>query len=359
MGREHVSKSKPVIFAVNHQSAFVDPILAGSFTYRRPWYITRAGVFNTPLARWFFNSVHMLPIYRLRDKVNIIDANEETFKTSREILKTGGSMLIFPEGNHGMRKRLRTPLKKGFARIALQAEEEFGYNLGIDIIPVGIFYEHGTKFRSDCFIKFGEPINTKDYVELYRNDQNEGLNTITKDLAVVMAKNQINIQPLEKYDEIEAEWLAKRPKESDLAKRYYTDKQLTDDLSNGKSIKDQHQKKSIVPRIIAAVLGLPFFLYGLVNNLPVYLIGKWVLNNKIKDPHFFHSIMFVIALFGSAILTLIQSILVYALTGDGLVTLVYIVTTPFLGILAYDYYDILIRKKANPAATPLMQGFGH
>ncbi len=359
IGKENVSRTKPVLFAVNHQSSFVDPILAASFTSRRPWFITRAGVFNSAFARWFFNSVHMLPIYRMNDGVNIKEANKATFQRSREILKTGGAMLIFPEGNHGMRKRLRAPLKKGFARIALQADAETDFQLGVDIVPTGMFYEHSTKFRSDCSMNYGKPINTKDYAELYRDDANEALNQITKDLAVEMAKVLVDIQSLENYDALEKEWQEARPKESDMAKRLNTDKALTEKLNNGERLEPIKRKEKKASRVLIGLVGLPIFLFGAFNNLLTYLATKYVLKNMVKDPHFYHSIMYACGLVALPIFTFIQACVLYFVLGNLNITILYFFTTPFFGLLAYDYYDIVFRGEVRPQASKLMNGYGY
>jgi 1-acyl-sn-glycerol-3-phosphate acyltransferase len=359
IGKENVSKTKPVLFAVNHQSSFVDPILVASFTSRRPWFITRAGVFSSPIARWFFNSFHMLPIYRLNDGVNIKEANEATFQRSREILKTGGAMLIFPEGNHGMRKRLRAPLKKGFARIALEADAETDFTLGVDIVPTGMFYEHSTKFRSDCSMNYGKPINTADYAEFYRKDPIDAYRRITQDLAVEMSKVLVDIHSLEDYDALEKEWQEARPKESDLEKRLETDRALVERLNNGERLKPIKRKENKAARVIFGILGLPFFIYGALNNLLSYITTKWVLKNLIKDPHFYHSIMLACGLGSVVLFTFIQSIVVYFSFGHFGIALLYLLTTPFFGILAYDYYDIVFRGEVRPQASKLMDGYGH
>ena len=359
IGKKNVSKTKPVLFAVNHQSSFVDPILAASFTSRRPWFITRAGVFNSAIARWFFNSVHMLPIYRLSDGVNIKEANEATFQQSREILKTGGAMLIFPEGNHGMRKRLRAPLKKGFARIALEADAEMDFKLGVDIVPTGMFYEHSTKFRSDCSMNYGKPINTSDYAELYREDQNAAIAQITKDLAVEMAKVLVDIHSLENYDALEKEWHEARPKESDLEKRLATDRALAEKLNNGERLEPLVRKENKIAKIFFAIVGLPIFIYGAINNVLSYFLTKWVLKNKIKDPHFNHSIMFACGIITLPLFSFLQALIVFFVFNSFGLAALYFFTTPFLGVLAYDYYDIIIRGEVRPQASKLMNGYGH
>ena len=357
-GKQNVSKTKPVLFLVNHQSAFIDPLLVGNFTYRRPWFITRAGVFNSPVTRYIFNSFHMLPIFRLRDKVDITKANEETFRKSREVLKNNGAMLIFPEGSHGMRKRLRAPLRKGFARIALGAEEESNFKLGIDIIPVGIFYEHPTHFRSDAFVNFGTPLNTSDYVELYKEKPSEAFKKLTEDAAVKMSEVLIDLKSVEEYDELEKTWQEARLKENNLFTRFEADKRLVDRILRKEKVKPNVKKESILGKIGLLLFGFPFFVYGFINNAFAFFLTRWFLKSKIKDPHFNHSIMYAFGMFVLPIIVLLQAIALQLVFHNYFYSLLYLLTTPFLGVIAFDYYDTLIRKQNPPATTELMKDFG-
>ena len=103
----------------------------------------------------------MLPIFRPRDNVDIRSANVDTFEACNEILRGRGSVLIFAEGNHDMRKRLRAPLKKGFARMALKASTN---EAPVWIVPVGLTYENPVEPRSDVFIQYGTPFSVADYL---------------------------------------------------------------------------------------------------------------------------------------------------------------------------------------------------
>ncbi len=357
-GKENISHSKPVMFTVSHQSAFIDPILVGNFTYRRPWYITRAGVFGSPIARFIFNSFHMLPIFRLRDKVDITSANDETFRKSREILKNNGAMLIFPEGSHGMRKRLRAPLRKGFARMALGAEEECNFELGIDIIATGIFYEHPTHFRSDAFVNFNTAINTADYVKLYKEKPNAAIKKLTADVTQKMSEVMIDLKFVEEYDEFEKIWYGARHKENDLLTRFKADKEIVNKIMNKEEVEPIAKKQNIISKAGLLLFGLPFFVYGFLNNAITYFLTSWILKSKVKDPHFTHSIMFAMGMFVLPIVILLQACVVQAVFHNYFYTLLYAVTTPFMGVIAYDYYDMLIRKPKYPVATKLMKGFG-
>ena len=73
-------------------------------------------------------------------------------------LETGGSIGIFPEGgSHDQTSLL--PMKDGVAKFALGAKAA-----GINpvIIPVGLTYYYGHRFRSRAHVEFGKPISVDD-----------------------------------------------------------------------------------------------------------------------------------------------------------------------------------------------------
>ncbi len=347
-GRENIPKNGPVIFAVNHQSAFLDPVLIGISCGRKPWYLTRAGVFVNPVVRYILRAIHMLPVYRNRDQVNVRTANHSTFERSSEILCGGGSLLIFPEGNHGMMKMLRTPLRKGLARIALGTLTAPNSPSDILIVPVGINYEHPTRIRTDVLIRYGQPVSVASYRDVYENNQAEGLKILTRELEVAMEAEMINISPQEAYDQLEENWLEARKPCSDLQKRFNEDRKM---LQSG-NFEGSSEKSGNVTRWVMRVLLFPVFLLGLVLNLPLLLLGKLILFIIVRDPHFLQSFKFVLAMVCAPL---------YAL-GVGWIGAVIFgypfwlgtVLSPLAGILAYDYFDLLIRSRVRQKSSVLM-----
>lgn len=63
---------------------------------------------------------------------------------------------IFPEGGSHDRTDL-LPLKAGVAAIALGVMDQ--YNISVPIVPVGLNYFRGHRFRGRVVVEFGEPIN--------------------------------------------------------------------------------------------------------------------------------------------------------------------------------------------------------
>ena len=109
---------------------------------------------------FLIKQVGALPLYRQQDSGQDISRNQETFSLTRELLKKGGAISIFPEGvSHDAPKLL--PLKTGAARIALGAVSvgQHPASLKLKIIPVGLFYTNKTTFRSEALLHFGKAID--------------------------------------------------------------------------------------------------------------------------------------------------------------------------------------------------------
>ena len=194
-GVENIPKNKAILFLANHQNALVDPLLIGALTPRELNFLTRSDVFSTPLINALLSSVNMLPIYRMKDGLNSLAKNEEVFEKCYTILNNNGTVLIFPEGNHNIKRRLRM-LSKGFTRIVFGALEN-NPEQEIFIQPIGINYTNAKKFGTSVHLIFGNPIKVKSPNSSIQNSplKNEASDTM-KELIT-------HIEDLDHYDEIE------------------------------------------------------------------------------------------------------------------------------------------------------------
>ena len=143
----------PVIFAVNHPNALIDPLFLLSFAPRRISFLAKAPLFRTPVIGWIVRTLDSIPVYRRQDNVST-SSNRETFARAREILAGGGAIAIFPEGTTHSDPKLRE-LKTGVSRIAL------GASLDVLIVPAGLYYTSKHTFRSSALLYFGAPIAVK------------------------------------------------------------------------------------------------------------------------------------------------------------------------------------------------------
>lgn len=182
----------PVIFAPNHQNAFVDAILVHYAANRQSVSLTRSDVFSNPKLAGVFRHLKMMPVYRPRDGGDIVAQNKKIFDQCAQLLRDKGNLLIFPEGNHGAEFRLRN-LQKGFARIGFQAESEADFKLGLHIVPVSINYERHDLFNGALMISYGEPIRLDDYRNEFREHPQQAYKIVRNRLQKEIRKNLIHI----------------------------------------------------------------------------------------------------------------------------------------------------------------------
>lgn len=98
-----------------------------------------------------------------------------TFAKVYTHLKRGNSIGIFPEGGSHDRTDL-LPLKAGVAIMALGVKDK--YNINAHVVPVGLTYFRGHRFRGRVTVEFGTPVTVDDaMMKVYENDKREACNT--------------------------------------------------------------------------------------------------------------------------------------------------------------------------------------
>jgi 1-acyl-sn-glycerol-3-phosphate acyltransferase len=148
-----VPRDVPVIFAVNHPNALIDPLFLLCFAPRRVSFLAKAPLLRMPVIGWIARAFDSIPVYRKQDNVSTA-SNRETFARAREILAKGGAIAIFPEGTTHSDPKLRE-LKSGVSRIAL------GASIGVLVVPTGLYYTSKQTFRSSALVCFGTPITVE------------------------------------------------------------------------------------------------------------------------------------------------------------------------------------------------------
>jgi len=155
----------PVVFVINHPNGLIDPGLLFVALPRRISFLAKSTLFRLPVIGAALRAVGALPLYRRADPGEDVSQNVRTFAACRELLRTGGSIALFPEGvSHNSTRLL--PVKTGAARIALGAAAlargHEGSALseparGLRVVPVGLYYTSKTSFRSEALLRFGPP----------------------------------------------------------------------------------------------------------------------------------------------------------------------------------------------------------
>lgn len=199
-GKENIPRNKAILFVANHQNALIDPLLIGATTPRELNFLTRADVFNKPLVKRLLSTVNMLPIYRIRDGITSLSRNEEVFEKCYHILNKNGTILIFPEGNHNIQRRLRI-LSKGFTRIIF-GSLKVNPDLEIAVLPVGINYTNAKKYASSVHLIFGEPIIVNEHHT--KSELNGASSNLKAEVSEAMKQLITHIENAEQHDEIAA-----------------------------------------------------------------------------------------------------------------------------------------------------------
>lgn len=178
-GEDEIPNDDPVIFAANHPNSIMDTVLLGARTDRQIHYMARSGLFKNPLVRLLFNQVGVIPIY----KADATDGdhsrkNVDSFERAYQTLEAGDCIGIFPEGANSPDRQVRQ-LKTGTARIALAAEDRNQFQLGVRILPVGLNFDDRDRFLSSVLVRFGTPIDVRDYADEYAEDQRATVRKLT------------------------------------------------------------------------------------------------------------------------------------------------------------------------------------
>ncbi len=190
-GRELVPSGVPLIVAANHPNTFMDPMLIAVYVQQDIYFLANGSIFKNPVVAWFLKRLHLIPIYRKKDVGNGQKPdNTATFAKCFQFLKRKGTLLIFPEGTSEHERRLR-PLKTGTARIALGAEAENNFQLGVQLLPVGLTYTDPKRFRSEVFLHFSKPINVCEFTEIYKENPVAAVDQLTDELQKSLTESTI------------------------------------------------------------------------------------------------------------------------------------------------------------------------
>ena len=302
-GLKNIPAKGPVIYALNHQNALLDPLVAHSVSWRNPYFLTRADIFSNKFVDKFLRGIKMLPIYRIRDGFDSIKMNEAIFESAKEILTTGGVVGIFAEGSHSLLYKLR-PLKKGIARIAFMTEDAADFNLNVQIVPVGIHYESHSSPKGRTLVSFGKPINVADYKQIYLQDQNKAFTELLKEISARIKPLILNIESKD-YDQVYSSYQTKRVFKINLIKQLKADQELVHSIEHGGEFEETSDKKNIVLKVLEY-----FFrtLWNIANFIPKSIVDL-IVKKKVKDPHFYGTMRYAY----SAIIIPIFFIILYFL----------------------------------------------
>ncbi|MFT4770467.1 MAG: 1-acyl-sn-glycerol-3-phosphate acyltransferase [Cryomorphaceae bacterium] len=322
-GLENIPKNGPVLLAPNHQNAFIDALLPATLFPRRIHFLVRADVFKSNLARRFFSSIQMMPIYRQRDGIQNLAKNEETFRQCHEILRRGEVLLLFPEATHKGVRKLR-PLSKGFTRILFGALE--GYeDLDIKVVPLGLNYSNYSDSQSRVLMSYGKPISVQDYRVQIAENKARAMNSLREKVFEELAEEIIHIEDenamkafnveLERilpfYADASGSFSRRRSgnpfyksrekalQQMDSANTYFRRIFIYDAEMEKRKLRapffyiNKRDSGYWVIQNLFLLIFLPLFLISWVLHAPSYFMVKALIGKYVKDRQFYSSIKLV------------------------------------------------------------------
>ena len=271
VGKENIPTDGAVIFAPNHTNALQDALAVLFINSDRKVFVARADIFRNPKLAKILNWLKIMPIRRMRDGASEVLQNDETENRAIETLRTGVPFCILPEGTHRAKHSL-LPLRKGIFRISIRANEEFGREKPIYIVPVGLEYGDWFNLWDSLVVNIGKPINVTEFVEEHKDlDQPKLILEMREELTKRMQELILWVPDDENYEKNWQELKKNPPKELNLFPKHRMPKWLI---------------------LFLLIVFAPLVLVAGVVTFPlwlVWLIIKW----KVKDPAFHNSIQFV------------------------------------------------------------------
>jgi 1-acyl-sn-glycerol-3-phosphate acyltransferase len=312
--QEFLDSRQPLIIVANHGNSFLDAILLAIVFERKLHFLARADVFNSKFKIWFLGKLNMMPIYRIRDGRDVLKNNDLIFARCTQILQKNGVILIFPEGNCVVEKRLRN-FKTGFVNLAYEANVKnlavlpisLNYaslktlNTHLDVVFNDLIVIEDLKLKNQDFVSFSKKLLTRSKLAIsnqmvqINNAFDEGF---YNQIFTIIRNNVIREECV--FAQITASNYLENLKENDykkfeklslLSSTYFEDLMIlkVDDVAINKQFSDAEE--------LTYYVLLPFYYLGkLINVLPSLIVNS-IVNKRIKELQFKNSVKLVLSPF--------------------------------------------------------------
>lgn len=271
IGRENIPSDGAVIFAPNHTNGLCDALAVLGIDRNRKVFVARADIFRNPKIAKILRWLKIMPISRARDGLDEVRRNGDTFLAAVDTLRDEVPFCILPEGTHRPKHSL-LPLTKGIFRIALQANDAFGAEKPVYIVPIGIEYGDYFHLWNDLTINIGKPINVTEFCHEHDSlERPQLILALREELTLRMRKLILWLPDDEYYDENIASLLANPPAPFDRFKQ---------------------PKPHRFMLTVMLILLLPLFLLSASLTIPLW-VALPLIRRRIKDPAFQNSVQYV------------------------------------------------------------------
>ncbi|NME99426.1 1-acyl-sn-glycerol-3-phosphate acyltransferase [Aneurinibacillus aneurinilyticus] len=154
-GQEHLPTDGMTLFVSNHRNGAID-----GYVLLKVLPVCRAIVGRNLTGSWFLRLFFggQIEVYRKAENAEQKAWNRERLQEAALAMRRGQPVLIFPEGTSELGPHL-LPVKKGAAFICHTLLQEAGDAETLSIVPLGLHYEEGWRFRSAAEIHIGPPVH--------------------------------------------------------------------------------------------------------------------------------------------------------------------------------------------------------
>jgi 1-acyl-sn-glycerol-3-phosphate acyltransferase len=391
---ERVPAEGPVLLCINHPNNFIDSLLVGGAIPRKVHYLATAALFRNRLVGRFLLACGAIPVYRKQDEPSSIpsppsagagltapatraEKNAGTFDACFKAFGEGRLVAIYPEGTTHAEVRVQR-IKTGAARLALGYEAE--RSGALRVIPVGLNFDARKSFRGRVLVSFGPAVPVTPYLEAYRRDPVKAVEALTDAIQWGIEAEVVHVERIDEgrlvnaiqelyRDELvrelrEARGLAERQIDLVRLSRGIVDsinyfkrnepervEQIWQSIQSYRAllaeyrVKDEavrarlerRRPRQKIRRGWEAVVGFPFFLYGaLVNFLP-YWVPRWIARRMSRKETDYATWRFLTAMLALPLFWGLETWAVARLAGPA-VALVFLLTLPLSGVIAYRYW---------------------
>lgn len=350
-GMDNLPEDGALILSPNHCNTLMDALVILRSYRGRTVFGARADMFRKPFIAKLMYFIRILPMVRQRDGFRSVLQNNKTQEIIVETLENKVRFCLFPEGKHRTKHSLQM-LGKGVSRIALAADEKFGTDMPVYVVPVGIEYGDYFRYRSTSLVNYGKAINA---TEFFRNggfdNDAQAIDALRQEVSNRMTEL---ITYIPDDDDYEAKWALLKMCAIYKARKGYGDcgTGLYDSMLRNREIAgkieeamredpvgcseileraaafDRKRKEAgisiysfrkmkpawnAVGKGIAALLGLPYFIFCSIASLPMWGL-EFKIRKGVKDPAFRNTVSFGVKLALKLIIFPIYAVAAFLLT---------------------------------------------
>lgn len=378
-GKDNIPTDGAILLTPNHCNTLMDALVILRTQRKQTVFGARADLFNNSFIAKLMFFVRILPMVRQRDGLRNVLKNKDTQETIVETLENNVRFCMYPEGTHRTKHSLQT-LGKGVFRAALAANEKFGDKKPIYIVPVGIEYGDYFRYRSSALVNFGEAINVTEFIKgLDTDNEAQMMDALRKELAERMSQLITFIKADEKYDgkwaltkmvamnrkraygefgtDLYKEMTYNREIVAEIEAACESDPEKMEEILKEAAEFEVRRKKrgislysfkkksspvmSAVGKGIAALLGLPYFLFSAVACLPMWMANE-IIRSKVRDKAFRNTVSLGVKLAMTLILFPTYAALGFCLAPWWAALAFMLLWLPSFGYF-YDYIEALRR----------------